>query len=149
MSGDKTNQTGDNPGTAKSGFVKPEGQWCSNVLSFQAAKKRNLLNMKLHPYAVPTLSLGFPSEPCGEPAELDCTRTNSSLVTVATDSVELLTLLSEELSSMASRFPEGWPGRTGWSSPLPSCVPSSKGRYPAYTTNRATQDHSAALLTVW
>lgn len=47
-----------------------------------------------------TLSLGFPPKPCGDPAALDCTRTNSSLVTVATDSVELLTFPSEELSSM-------------------------------------------------
>lgn len=91
-----------------------------------SAKKRNLLNMKLHPYAVPTLSLGFPSEPCGEPAELDCTRTNSSLVTVATDSVELLTLPSEELSSMASRFPEGRPGEQGEALPFPPVCPAPK-----------------------
>lgn len=48
-----------------------------------------------------TLSFGFPSEACGDPFALGWTRTNSSLVTVATDSVELLTLCKEEPSSMA------------------------------------------------
>lgn len=54
-----------------------------------------------------TLSLGLPPEPCGDPA-LDCTRTNSSLVTVATDSVELLTFPSEELSSMTGLLSVSW-----------------------------------------
>lgn len=64
-------------------------------------------------FVVLTLSLGLPSEPCGEPAALDCTRTNSSLVTVATDSVELLTFPSEELSSMVGWFTQGQLGRPG------------------------------------
>lgn len=47
-----------------------------------------------------TLSLGLPSELEGEPPAVGGTRTNSSLVTVDTDSVEPLTLPREELSSM-------------------------------------------------
>lgn len=82
-----------------------------------------------------TLSLGLPPEPCGDPA-LDCTRTNSSLVTVATDSVELLTFPSEELSSMADWFTISQLGRSGLKlSPSHFCLPSSVGGQPACKTN--------------
>lgn len=47
-----------------------------------------------------TLSLGLPSELEGEPPAVGGTSTNSSLVTVDTDSVEPLTLPREELSAM-------------------------------------------------
>lgn len=46
------------------------------------------------------MSLGLPSELEGEPPAVGGTNTNSSLVTVDTDSVEPLTLPREELSSM-------------------------------------------------
>lgn len=92
--------------------------------------------VKVGPCMVLTLSLGLPPEPCGDPAALDCTRTNSSLVTVATDSVELLTFPSEELSSMASWFSQSRLGRPGLKfSPFLSCLPSSVGRQPVCTTN--------------
>lgn len=50
-----------------------------------------------------TLSLGRPSELDGEPSAPFCTSTNSSLVTVDTDSVEPLTLRRDERSSMIAR----------------------------------------------
>lgn len=76
--------------------------------------------VKVCPCVVLTLSLGLPSEPCGDPAALDWTRTNSSLVTVATDSVELLTFPSEERSSMAGWFTQGQLERPGLKlSPFP------------------------------
>lgn len=53
------------------------------------------------------MSLGLPSEPEGDPPADGCTSTNSSLVTVATDSVEPLTLPREEVSSMVSQEPQG------------------------------------------
>lgn len=50
-----------------------------------------------------TLSLGRPSELDGEPSAPFCTSTNSSLVTVDTDSVEPLALRRDERSSMIAR----------------------------------------------
>lgn len=80
-------------------------------------------SLKVSSFVVLTLSLGLPPEPCGEPAALDCTRTNSSLVTVATDSVELLTFPSEELSSMAGCLRQRQLGRPGSDfSPSLSCL---------------------------
>lgn len=89
-----------------------------------------------------TLSLGLPPDPWGDPAALDWTRTNSSLVTVATDSVELLTFPSEELSSMAGWLTQSRLGRPRSNrSPSLFCPPSSVGGQPACTQTGCTGVH--------
>lgn len=105
--------------------------FCWIMLRYGGMSITQLSSVKVYQCSVLTLSLGLPPEPWGDPAALDCTRTNSSLVTVATDSVELLTFPSEELSSMA-----GWSrlGRPGFNlSPSLFFQPSSVGGQPAFT----------------
>lgn len=85
--------------------------WTNNIVLKR--KITQISNAIVHQLIGLTLSLGLPPEPCGDPAAADCTRTNSSLVTVATDSVELLTFPSEEQSSMSGWFTQSQTERPG------------------------------------